>query len=487
MRHAKPPAHRSAKQRAVLALNVVACLVCLGLAASVTWTWQRIRDIPRIELGAALAGAEEEGGGEVVAQNFLIVGTDSADGLPEDDPIRAGRDAGLRTDTLMVVRLEPSTERASLLSIPRDLYVPISGVRGSSRINNAIQGGPARLVATITDVLDIPIHHYVELDFQGFRELVAAVDGVPVYFETAVRDRESGFAEVGPGCVTLDPVQALAYARSRAFEIQNERGRWEFDPTGDLGRMSRQQDFIRRALHRAFQRGARNPSVLADLITTGTQAITIDEELTPAELLRFGNRFRNFDPNTLATYTLPVFDDVVGGAQVLRLRATEAQDVLDVFRGADPDRVAPDNTVVLVLNGTAESGLGAEAADGLRALGFVVPPDNVDDADTTTVEHTTVQYRSGNEARAALLASALGVDPIVEEFDYIIGADVNLTIGADWPGVLDSLRSPTPGLVPTTSTTVPRSTTSTTVDDGDEPTTTTVIGTVPTTPAGERC
>lgn len=485
MRHAARPRRRTAAQRAVLAVNAVACLVCVGLAGAITWSWQRIREIPRIELGSELASDEVGGGASGGAQNFLIVGTDSADGLPEDDPVRAGRDAGVRTDTLMLVRLDPAAERASLLSLPRDLYVPIAGTRGSSRINNAIQGGPARLVATINDALDIPVHHYVELDFQGFRDLVDAVDGVPVYFETPARDRNSALPEVGPGCVTLDPVQALAYARSRAFEFQDDDGDWDIDHTGDLGRISRQQDFIRRALHRAFQRGARNPGVLADLIEVGTRAITIDGDLTPSDLLAVGNRFRTFDPSNLATYTLPVIDDVVGGAQILRLDTTRAQPTLDVFRGEDPTRVAPDNTVVLVQNGTPRAGLGAEVADGLRDLGFVVPPDNVGEAESFDVERTTVLYLDGAEERAALLAAALGADPVVEEGEYIVGADVTVVIGADWPGVADALRAPTPGLVPTTSTTTPRSTTSTT--HRGPTTTTSIIGTVPTTPDGETC
>ena len=125
MRHAKRRARRTNPQRAVLALNVVACLSCLGLAAGVTWSWQRIREIPRIELGTELASTDDDAGPAGSAQNFLIVGTDSADGLPEDDPVRAGRDAGVRTDTLMLLRLDPADEQASLLSIPRDLYVPI--------------------------------------------------------------------------------------------------------------------------------------------------------------------------------------------------------------------------------------------------------------------------------------------------------------------------------------------------------------------------
>ena len=485
MRHARPARHRSRTQRAVIALNLVASLTCLALAAAVTWSWHRVREIPRIELGTELAGGDVAAGPAGGAQNFLIVGTDSADGLADDDPVRAGRDAGVRTDTLMLVRLDPASAQAALLSLPRDLYVPISGTRGSSRINNAIQGGPARLVATVTDALDVPVHHYVELDFQGFRDLVDAVDGVPVYFETPARDRNSGLWVPEAGCVTLDPVQALAYARSRAFQIRDDDGDWRTDPTGDLGRISRQQDFIRRALHRAFQRGARNPGVLADLVGVGTRAITIDGDLTPSDLLELGNRFRNFDPSNLVTYTLPVLDDVVGGAAVLRLDTTRAQEVLDVFRGVDPARVAPDNTVVLVQNGTGVSGRAGEAAAAFRELDFVVPPDNVGDAASFDVERTTVLYVEGEEARAELVARALAVDPVVEEGEYIVGADVSVVIGADWPGVGEQLREPTPGLVPTTSTTTPRSTTSTTT--GRSTTTTSVVGSVPTTPPGAAC
>lgn len=475
-KHAARPRHRTKGQLAVLGLNAVACVTCLALAAGITWSWQRVREIPRIELSTALAGDDEAAGEAGQAQNFLIVGSDSADGLPDDDPVRVGREGGIRTDTLMVVRVDPAEERAALLSLPRDLYVPIAGTGSSSRINNAIQGGPGRLIATINDALDIPIHHYVELDFQGFRQLVDAVGGVPVWFDRAARDRNSGLWVPEAGCVTLDPEQALAYARARHLELQDDRGRWRTDGTGDLGRISRQQDFIRRALQRAFQRGARNPGVLADLVEVGTRAVTIDRDLTPAKLLELGNRFRGFDPETLATYSLPVFDAVAGGASVLRLDTTRAQPILDLFRGADPTRTAPDNTVVLVQNGTPTSGLGEEAAEGLRALGFVVPPDNVGDAASFDVAATTVLYLPGSEERAGLVARALAADVAVEETNYIVGADVNIVVGADWPGVGEALRETAAGLQPAPA---PASTT-TTSEPAEGLPTTTVVGEVPT-------
>src|SRR5918994_6813912 len=210
--------HRTWGQRTVIGVNAIACVTCFVLSGVLTWSWQRVREIPRIDLGDELtaAGTTEVGAG--LPQNVLIVGTDSADGLPDDDPIRVGRDAGVRTDTIMLLRIDPASERASLLSVPRDLYVPIAGTRGSARINNAIQGGPGRLVATVTDALDLPVHHYVEVDFAGFRELVDAIGGVPVYFPEPVRDLRSGLEVPEAGCITLDPAQALAYARARAYE-----------------------------------------------------------------------------------------------------------------------------------------------------------------------------------------------------------------------------------------------------------------------------
>jgi hypothetical protein len=299
---------------------------------------------------------------------------------------------------------------------------------------------------------------------------------VPVYFPDPVRDRKSGLDVPNPGCVNLDPVQALAYARSRAFEY-HEDGRWHVDGTGDLGRISRQQDFIRRVLHRAFQRGARNPLVLRNLLDVGVHAITLDGDLTLDDLRELGTRFREFNPDDLLTYGLPVYDDVEDGAAVLKLDNRAAQRTLDVFRGEDPSRVAPDNTVVIIQNGTSETGLGQDAAEGLRALGFVVPPDQTFEADSFDVAETTVYYTRGNEARAALLASALGVDPVVDDFPLIVGGDVSVLIGADWQGVAPELRAETPGLVP-----VPPAATTTTTRPGATTSTTQVIGEVPEQP-----
>jgi LCP family protein required for cell wall assembly len=234
----------------------------------------------------------------------------------------------------MLLHVDPDETTAALLSLPRDLWVPIAGQDRSQRINTAInEGGPQLLIDTIAETFDLDVHHYVEVDFAGFYDLVDAIDGVPVYFAEPARDPDSLLDVPEAGCVTLDAAQALAYARSRHYEFYRD-GRWHTDGSGDLGRITRQQDFIRRALHRAVSRGARNPAVLKELIDVAVGTVTIDDELTPGDLLALGSRFRSFNPDTLVTYSLPVDDVVIRGAAVLRVRESEAEAVLAVFRGS---------------------------------------------------------------------------------------------------------------------------------------------------------
>src|SRR5690606_16170208 len=98
----------------------------------------------------------------------------------------------------------------------------------------------------------------------------------------------------------LDPVEALAYVRSRFYE-QLIDGEWVTDVRSDIGRIERQQDFIRRALRRAIDRGARNPATLDQLIDVALDGIVVDDELTADDIFDLARRFRSFDPDDLVT------------------------------------------------------------------------------------------------------------------------------------------------------------------------------------------
>jgi LCP family protein required for cell wall assembly len=241
MRSSRP--HRTWLQRGVLVIGVLSTMGIAATAFGLGYVYRKVSRIPRVELSSVLDSSQEAGEPE----NYLIVGIDDADGLDEDDPVRTGRDGLMRSDTIMVMRVDPQARQASILSLPRDLWVPY-GTNEEGRINTAIQRGDGRpdvLIGVLNDYLGIPIHHYVQVDFAGFKSLVKLIGGVPVYFETPVKD-QGGLNVMNAGCNTLDADGALAYVRARHLKYLNENGYWQsLDGTSDLGRISRQQDFIK--------------------------------------------------------------------------------------------------------------------------------------------------------------------------------------------------------------------------------------------------
>lgn len=336
-------AHRTWPQRLLLTLNIALVLVCLAAAGGVYWTYNQASALPRIDVGASLTPSAEPG----EPQNILLVGIDDGTGLDETDPVLRGRSTSLNTDTVMVLRVDPQNQQAALLSLPRDLYVPLAG-GGQGRINTALAlGGPERLIDTIKQDFGIPINHYAMVDFHGFETLVSAVDGVPVYFNYPSRDQSTGLFQYDTGCVTLDGEQALAYARSRHFEIQRPGStKWVQDPSSDFGRITRQQQLIKAALRKAVAKGVRNPFVLKELVGVAQKNVTLDTEFSIQDLIDLGLQFKDFDPNQLVTYT-PVADGkMVGAMSVLILNQSATEPMFQVFRGdtpipTDPGSVAP--------------------------------------------------------------------------------------------------------------------------------------------------
>ena len=472
--------HRSWPQRLLLAFNCLLIVGLLGVAGALGYTWSKYSRLPRVEVGAVLS--ERTGSDE--PQNFLVVGVDTAANLGADDPMRTEREqagiGGLRSDTIMVLRIDPGEERARLLSLPRDLWVPLAS-GGEQRINQALQqGGPRELIDTIESYLAIPIHHYVQIDFAGFLGLVEAIGGVPVYFPYPARDVHSGLSIEKPGCVTLDPAGALAYVRARQYEYF-EDGRWRTDPSGDLGRISRQQDFIRRALSQAVRKGLRNPVTLDRLLDAGLESVQVDELLSVEDLLDLGDRLRSFDPDELEMVSVPVTDDTVGGAAVVRLLDEEAQPILAQFRAAPSGEevVAPAEVRVLVRNGSGRSGEAGQAAADLAAVGFGQaggPANN----DQLGAPRTIVQHRPGQEAAADLVARWLVAGADLVPVNAELGADVVVVTGLDYAGVA---ATPAPSVSTSTSPPAPGGQPATT----SSTTTTSVVGEVPEQPAGVEC
>jgi LCP family protein required for cell wall assembly len=329
------PGSRLRRPPTAMALGLAVLVGAAGSAGVLYSARERSANVERVpDLEDVLAANDGP------AENFLLVGSDSRKGVDTGDPESAsiGDEAevsGQRSDTIMVLRREKDGG-ASLLSLPRDLWVPIAGTDHSAKINSAYNEGPQRLARTVTESLGIPIQHYVEVDFSGFTKLVDEIGGVEICVEHAAQDEHTGL-HLNPGCQKLDGTQALAYARSRHYEEFID-GEWREDSRApDLGRIARQQQFIRTAVTKLLRKVRRDPFSLGGLIGVATGSLRIDERLDPTDAAK---ALRAAAEEGLQTYTLPVVGAEHDGQSALDLDPA-AQPILDYFRGVAP---APPTT-----------------------------------------------------------------------------------------------------------------------------------------------
>jgi len=313
-------------KRVVLGVLVVLVLV---VGATAFWAYSKFESIETVELSSVLASGD--------GTNYLIVGSDTRDGISADDP-NAGAIIGddtvgspERSDTVLILRIDD--EGARMLSVPRDLYVTISETGERSRINTAFNGGPSRLIATLRDQLDLPVHHYLEVDFVSFSGLVDALGGITIDFPHPAFDTHSGLQLTAAGPQTLDGTQALAYVRSR-FYTEVIDGREVPEGTGDVGRVVRQQQFLAAVMQEV---GAeRNPFTLRKIADELSAGMRIDSDLGFFEALSLLRRMRGLDP---APNSMPTTNFTTGaGAAVLRLEQPGADEILAQF-GSSGSRI----------------------------------------------------------------------------------------------------------------------------------------------------
>ena len=154
------------------------------------------------------------------------------------------------------------------------------------------------------------------------------------------RDKKTGFNVASPGCINFDGDTALAYVRSRSgyryFDPTKQE--WLDDPTGDLGRIKRQQDFLRRSMQRALDKGSKSLSVANDLLNAALKNVITDDELTPRGMLTLAQAMRDLNTQSIATYTIDSNQKRIGDMSVLipSLKSDEMQKVLAIFQGRAP-------------------------------------------------------------------------------------------------------------------------------------------------------
>jgi LCP family protein required for cell wall assembly len=411
---------RTWPQRLVLTFNSLLAVACFGTAITVYYGNEKANDRkvvsilgaqggPKLTLPSTTTPIDPATGQpsvtdpvipvDLTAKNFLITGTDNGACIDPDSPYAAafGNRNGLgeRADTIMILRLDPKTNAAAVLSFPRDLWVRINGKRTQGRINSAFnRDDPNPLIVTIFDNFGILIDHYVNIDFCAFKEIVDAVGGVRVPFATPVRDKNTNLLIEAPGCHTFDGEEGLAYVRSRHFRYYDAKTKkWIEDPAADRGRISRQQDFLRRTIQKALDKSAGSPTIAKDLIDAALSYVILDANLTAGKLLDLASAMKNLDTSTMKTYQVEGVGKRVGELSVIepRLKTDNMKAVLAVFQGRARLVDAPEQ-IFEVATTTAAPATTTVTATTVRpstVAGQTAPPTTKAPRTTTTTSTTT--------------------------------------------------------------------------------------------------
>jgi LCP family protein required for cell wall assembly len=367
--------------------------------------------------------------------NVLILGSDSravlsGDDLKKFDPSGHDRSTGRRADTIILVQLDAKREKAVVLSFPRDLRVTYpNGAVG--KINGAYQQGPDFMVKTVEKYTGLPVNHFVEVNFVGFRNIVDALGGVQIYFERPIKDRDSGL-NVPKGCQLLKGDQALSFVRVRKID-------------DDFGRITRQQLFARILMNKVVSGGTiLNPFKVFRLVNLFAENVTTDRGMSLSQMKTLGLRLRHFDSAHVDMRVIPVsrVGLLIKGQSYVIANDRQTQALLRALKDHKPlpdygrtgvSPIEPSDVVAAVLNGAGEGGIAGKEADVLKAKGFQITgqPTNADRSDYAK---TVVYYVEGNQDRAQLLASVFGADVklLPKSISVPPDAEVVLVLGKDF-------------------------------------------------------
>jgi LCP family protein required for cell wall assembly len=389
--------------------------------------------LPELELSSGMSMTPWDGTSRVTV---LVMGLDYRDWSAGEGPSR--------TDTMMLLTLDPLSNTAGMLSIPRDLWVSIPGF-SNGRINTAYflgeanqmpGGGPGMAVKTVEGVLGVTIHYYAQVDFGAFVRFVDELGGVKVDVPDKIKiDPIVGDPVVlKPERQTLYGELALAYARAR-----NTEG-------GDLDRAIRQQQVILGIRERLLK-----PESLADLIAkaptlygeiaAGVQTNMTLDEVVKLALLAQKVPEENIKRGAISASQVNFATTPDGQAVLIPLPEKIRQLRDEVFLvstgtlgplapGTAAERMAMESASIVLVNGSQTDGLAGQTQNLLVAQGAnVVELQNGD----ATNQSRIIDY-TGNPHTAQFLAQYLGLaeDGLEIQYDPNSPVDVRVILGVDW-------------------------------------------------------
>lgn len=250
--------------------------------------------------------------------NILLLGSDSRESNKNERP---------RSDSMIVLSIDPVTKQAAIMSILRDTYVKIPG-KGENRINAALAfGGPNLAMKTVSDLLDIPIQYYVYTDFEGFISLVDAIGGITIDVEKDMKwtdsaDKHMYDIDLKKGVQHMDGKTALQYVRFRHDNLHN------------IGRSDRQRQF----LNAVFDKMKSFSSIVKLPIILNKVEPYIETNIQPADMTKLARLALSVNTSDLQSVQLPpnklYSDKVINGMAVIKTDRKKLQQyVQDVFSG----------------------------------------------------------------------------------------------------------------------------------------------------------
>jgi LCP family protein required for cell wall assembly len=427
-------------RRFLIALGLCAVLTIGGVVAVNEDISTKIASVRRVNVTVAPAPAQ--------GANYLVLGSTSRCALKVQSSAFGLCDqgvTGVNSDTMMVVHVEPNLKKTLIVSFPRDLWVNVPGI-GMAKIDNAFGAGPNKTIQTLEADFDVPINHFISVNFESFQSIIDTIGSVPVYFPYPARDPKSDLAIPLGGCSELNGFQALAYVRSRTLEFYSLLShQWILaDPTADIGRIARQQQFIRELAGIAVQRSLEDPITANEIAGEVLGYMEFDQNLTKNDIFNLLDAFRTVNPNDtshLDFETLPYMYGPMQGAQdVLYVKTPDDQSVLAQLRdfsgiatSGSIKTITPPQVHVKVVDATGSAALAQSTLhDFVQKAGFrsggtgsvAHPPD-----------HTEVRYKPGAIDQGELLLQYLTPTTQLLEDPTIKGATVEVVLGKDFTSI----------------------------------------------------
>ena len=330
--------------------------------------------------------------------NILIVGCDEIENHG-------------RADTIVLLSISPKTKDALILSIPRDTRVEIPG-RGMDKINHAYAfGGESLLTKTVSSFLDVPIHFYAVVDFNGFVYIIDELGGVEIDVEKEMHyvDKAGGVEiNLHPGKQILNGEKALQYIRFR------------YDKLGDLGRIKRQQKLALAVIKKMinFDSMIKIPQIsegMKDYIETNIEA---------RDTVALANLFRGVNQEKFRIETVQGEPVYIKGISYLEPNVEEVQQrVKSLIYGKN------SGMKVEVLNGNAMTGIAHKIANDLELQGFEIV--NLANADNFNYEKTKIIIYSKEVNLNNEFKKLFNDFEIVKEYQTNANLDLVIILGKD--------------------------------------------------------